>query len=154
MEKKTGRILLAVQKLAPNTRRLLSTKRVSWIESETGICHLVAPNTVLKDVSQASDSNSARAKLIDRSGLVAEIILASFRNAELRLATIAERARVAIGLVSRIFARLSAMNILTYQGSGPHRSWRLQDPGGLLDLWSSEERRPHPLRRKATALAV
>jgi hypothetical protein len=144
-ETKRESVLLAVQKLAPNTRRLLSAKGFSWIESETGVCHFVAPgilvDTIAKDVGHLADS-ATRAKLIDRSGLIAEIILASLRTAELRLAAVAQRADVSIGLVSRIFARLSGLNILTYEGSGPNRFWRLRDPGALLDLWSTEERRP------------
>ena len=141
-----GRLLLAVPKLAPNTRRLLSAEGLSWIESETGVCHLAAPgilvDTVLKDAGQSTDSDSARAKLIDRSGLIAEVILTSFLNKELRLAAVAKRANVSSGLVSRIFTRLSSLNILMQEGSGPNRSWQLRDPGALLEVWSTEERRP------------
>jgi hypothetical protein len=37
-----GSLLLAVKKLAPNSRRLLSAQGLSWIESETGVFHLAA----------------------------------------------------------------------------------------------------------------
>jgi AraC-like DNA-binding protein len=142
----TERLLLAVPKLAPNTRQLLITKGLSWIESETGVCHLAAPgilvDTVSKDTGLPTESDSARAKLIDRSGLIAEVILTSFFNRKLRLGQVAKRAGVSSGLASRIFARLSGLNILKQEGSGPNRSWRLHDPGALLEAWSTEERRP------------
>lgn len=142
----TERLLLAVPKLAPNTRQLLITKGLSWIESETGVCHLAAPgilvDTVSKDTALATESDSARAKLIDRSGLIAEAILTSFFNRELRLGEVAKRAGVSSGLASRIFARLSGQNILEQEGAGPKRSWRLRNPGALLETWSAEERRP------------
>jgi hypothetical protein len=145
-ETNLGRLLLAVPKLAPNTRRFLSAKRLSWIESETGVCHLVAPgilvDTVLTDTGQLADSDSARAKLIDRSGLIAEVILASFLNERLHLPVVAKRAHVSTGLVSRIFTRLSSLNILMQEGSGPNRSWKLRDPGALLEVWNNEERKP------------
>jgi hypothetical protein len=146
IEASLGKLLLAVPKLAPNTRRLLSAQGLSWIESETGVCHLAAPgilvDTVLKDAGQATNSDSARAKLLDRSGLIAEVILTSFLKKELRLAAVAKRANVSSGLVSRIFTRLSSLNILMQEGSGPNRSWRLRDPGALLEVWGAEERRP------------
>jgi hypothetical protein len=80
--------------------------------------------------------------LIDRSGLIAEVIFTSFLNQELRLAAVAKHANVSGGLVSRIFTRLSSLNIFAQEGSGPNRSWRLRDPGALLEVWSAEERRP------------
>ena len=139
-------LLLAVPRLAPDTRNILSGSGFSWIESETGVCHLAAPGilveTVLKDPGQSADSDAARAKLIDRSGLIAEVILVSFLGEELRLGTVARQAHVSNALVSRIFSRLSSLKILEQEGAGPYRSWRLRDPGALLELWSTEERRP------------
>lgn len=140
------RLLLAVPRLAADTRKILSGSGLSWIESETGLCHLAAPGilveTVLKDPGQSADPDSPRAKLIDRSGLIAEVIFVSFLGKELRLGTVAKQAHVSTALVSRIFSRLSSLKILEQEGAGPYRSWRLRDPGALLELWSTEERRP------------
>jgi AraC-like DNA-binding protein len=141
-----SRILLAVQRLAPHTRQLLRTAGLSWAEAETGICHLAAPGILIdvtvEDESEQSNSKIARAKLRDRSGLVAEVLLTSNRTAELRLAAVAARANASTGLVSRIFARLTNLKILRKEGAGPNRFWRLADAGALLDLWSREERQP------------
>jgi AraC-like DNA-binding protein len=133
---------LAVPKLAPNPPSLLSAQGLSWIESVTAVCHLAAPgilvDTVLKDAGRSTDSDSARAKLIDRSGLIAEVIFTSLLNKEIRLAAVAKRANISSGLVTRIFTRLSSLNILLQEGSGPNRTWRLRDPGALLEVWSAE----------------
>lgn len=138
--------LLAVQRLAPHTRQLLLAAGLSWAEAETGVCHLAAPGMLIdvtvEDESERVNSKAARVKLRDRSGVIAEVLLTSFRTAELRLAAVAKRGNASPGLVSRIFARLTSLNILKQDGAGPKRFWRLADPGALLDLWSAEERQP------------
>lgn len=141
-----SRLLVAAPKLAPSTRHLLRGKGISSIECETGVCRIIAPgilvDTTLKDTGRQADSEPGRAKLIDRSGLIAEVILSNFLNQELRLSGVASRAHASSGLVSRIFARLTAMKILEQNGSGPNTYWRLINPGALLETWSAEERQP------------
>ena len=140
------RLLVAVPKLAPNTRQLLRAKRISSIECETGVCRIVAPgilvDTTLADSGRQLDSEPGPPKLLDRSGLIAEVILSSFLDKKLHLSEIAKRANVSSGLVSRIFTRLSSMKILEQNGSGPNRSWHLLNPGALLETWAAEERQP------------
>ena len=134
-------LLLAVRELAPRTRETLRQAGVSWMESDTGICHIVAPgiliDTQVKE-AQPAERTPIPAKLRDRSGLIAEALLKDRR--EIRVAAIAKSTNVSPALVSRVFQRLTALQILEEQGAGPNRSWFLKDFGALLELWGKEER--------------
>jgi predicted transcriptional regulator len=122
----------------------LRQANVSWIEAETGVCHFVAPgiliDTKIEEHGRQQDSDATKIRLRDRSGLIAEAVLTSPRADELRLALIVKQTNVSSGLASRIFRRLTDLAILTEQGAGPNRKWRLTDLGALLDLWAQEER--------------
>ncbi len=134
-------LLLAVRELAPRTRETLRKAGVSWMESDTGMCHIVAPgiliDTQVKE-TQPSERTPVPAKLRDRSGLIAEALLKD--RSEIRVATMAKSTNVSPALVSRVFKRLTELQILEEQGAGPNRSWSLKDSGALLELWSKEER--------------
>ncbi|SNT13435.1 hypothetical protein SAMN05421770_104318 [Granulicella rosea] len=60
----------------------------------------------------------------------------------IRLSAISKNANVSAALVSRVFQRLTALGLLQEHGAGPRRFWSLTDFGGLLELWSKEEREP------------
>jgi hypothetical protein len=134
-------LLLAVRELAQRTRETLRQAGVSWMESHTGICHIVAPgiliDTQVKE-AQPAERTPVPAKLRDHSGLIAEALLKDRR--EIRVATMAKSTNVSPALVSRVFKRLTGLQILEEQGAGPNRAWFLKDFGALLELWSKEER--------------
>jgi hypothetical protein len=136
-------LLLAVRELAPRTRETLRQAGVSWMESDTGICHIVAPgiliDTQVKE-AQPAERTPTPAKLRDRSGLIAEALLNTPDRHEIRVAAMAKSTNVSTALVSRVFQRLTGLQILEEQGAGPKRSWSLKDFGALLELWSKEER--------------
>ena len=138
------RPIVASRKLAPPTRDILRQANVSWIEAETGVCHFVAPgiliDTTIEEHGRQQDSDATKIRLRDRSGLIAEAVLTSSRADELRLASIVKQTNVSSGLVSRLFRRLTDLEILTERGAGPNRKWKLTDLGALLDLWAQEER--------------
>jgi hypothetical protein len=138
-----ARLLLAVRQLSERTRELLSTSNCSWVEEATGNIYLVAPGLLVKvSVAVISESRSravARARLRDRSGLLAEALLTADPHQKIVLRDLAGRAHVSNALASRILARLAKDNLVQIHGAGPNRFWQLADPGGLLDLWSSEE---------------
>jgi predicted transcriptional regulator len=138
------RPIVASRKLAPPTRDILRQANVSWIEAETGVCHFVAPgiliDTTIEEHGRQRDSDATKIRLRDRSGLIAEAVLTSPRADELRLASIVKQTNVSSGLASRLFRRLTDLGVLTEQGAGPNRKWRLTDLGALLDLWAQEER--------------
>jgi hypothetical protein len=136
-------LLLAVRELAPRTRETLRQGGVSWMESDTGICHIVAPgiliDTQVKE-AQPAERTPIPAKLRNRSGLIAEVLLNTQDRHEIRVAAMARSTDVSPALVSRVFRRLTGLQILEEKGAGPNRSWTLKDFGALLELWSKEER--------------
>jgi hypothetical protein len=133
--------LLAVRELAPRTRETLKQAGLSWMESDTGVCHIVAPgiliDTQVKE-AQPAEKTPFPAKLRDHSGLIAEALLNGCR--EIRVASMAKLTHVSPALVSRVFKRLTRLQIIEEQGAGPNRSWSLKEFGALLELWSKEER--------------
>ena len=133
--------LIATQHLSSATRELLRENGISWIEERTGTCRLFAPG-LLVDVKlegTKQKESAIRARLRDRSGLVAEILLLNFLNKEIRLTNLAKQANVSTALASRVLARLAELKLLDVHGAGPHRFWRISNAGGLLDLWATEE---------------
>ncbi|WP_089408959.1 hypothetical protein [Granulicella rosea] len=139
------RLLLAVPELAPRTRELLRNERMSWIERDTGVCHIVAPGLYIDtrvSGSAARLPSPTPTRLRDRTGLVAEALLQASPRHTIRLSAISKNANVSAALVSRVFQRLTALGLLQEHGAGPRRFWSLTDFGGLLELWSKEEREP------------
>ncbi len=139
------RLLLAVRELAPHTREILRAHRVSWIERDTGVCHIIAPGLFIDTQFQDSPSlpkAGIPTRLRDRTGLIAETLLISPLVQPIRVASTSKAAGVSSALVSRVFQRLTDLHLLDEKGSGPNRSWSLVDFGGLLELWSKEERNP------------
>jgi hypothetical protein len=81
-----------------------------------------------------------RARLRDKSGLFAEVLLNWGLGERFAVGDIARRASVSLGLASRILKRLTELKIVLRGGRGPVGFWQLADPGALLDLWCAEER--------------
>jgi hypothetical protein len=136
-----GNKLIATQHLSSATRELLRENGTSWIEERTGICRLFAPGLLvdvkLEGVGQKE--SAIRARLRDRSGLVAEILLLNLLHKEIRLTNAAKQAHVSTALASRVLTRLSKLKLLDTHGAGPQRFWKVSNAGGLLDLWATEE---------------
>lgn len=135
--------LIATKHLSSATRQLLRNAGISWVEERTGTCRLLAPGLLVDVRIEATRQRNAEipARLRGRSGLVAETLLLNFLNKEIRLASLAKQTKVSTALVSRILARLSKLELLKTHGGGPHRFWEISNPGGVLDLWASEEER-------------
>ncbi len=132
--------LIATRHLASATRELLREAGISWVEESQGICHLSAPGLLVDvKVDVLPRPPAVRASLRDRSGLVAETLLLSFLRQEIRLASLAKQSNVSTALASRVLGRLAKLNLLDTHNSGPRRFWLLSNPGGLLDLWATEE---------------
>jgi hypothetical protein len=140
-----ARVLLAIRQLSDRTREMLRAARCSWAEELTGIVHVVGPGlfvNVNRELhSEGRRESEARARLRDRSGLLAEALLTSPAREKIDLRTLAARAHASSALASRVLSRLSQINLVDVHGAGPNRSWLLADRGGLLDLWGAEEHR-------------
>ena len=133
--------LIATRHLSSATRELLRQNGISWVEQGTGICRLFAPG-LLVDVrieGVLQKESMTRARLRDRSGLMAEILLLNFLNKEIRLANLARQANVSTALASRVLTRLAKLKLLDRHGGGPQRFWKIANAGGVLDLWATEE---------------
>jgi hypothetical protein len=139
-------LLVATRQLADQTRELLRESGISWAEELTGVCHLTGRglliDTRIRDDSERKDRSAVHAKLRARSGLVVESILTFFRHEPILIKTIAARADVSPALAFRVLWRLSRLNLLEVHGSGPNRYWKLNEAGGILDLWAAEEEPP------------
>ena len=138
--------LVATRQLAEPTREMLRKSGISWAEELTGVCHLTGRglliDTKIRDDSERKDRSAVQAKLRARSGLVVETILTVFQHEPILIKTIAARATVSPALAFRVLWRLSRLNLLEVHGSGPNRYWRLNEAGGILDLWAAEEEPP------------
>jgi hypothetical protein len=139
-----ARSLLAIRQLSERTREMLRTSGCSWAEELSGIVHIVAPGLLVNlnaiSISERQPESAVRARLRDRSGLLAEALLISSPKDKIALGAIARRAHVSNALASRVLTRLSKINLIEVHGAGPNRFWRLADRGGLLDLWAAEEK--------------
>jgi hypothetical protein len=145
----SARRLYATQRLTPRVRAILRDAEMSWIERETGFCHLFAPGLLVdveqihsngKKESQQTHIKRPAALLRDRSGLIAETILSYAGNEPLTLSKVAIDSGVSRSLVSRILGRLTDLGIMVAYGDAPKKSWRARDATVLLDLWAREER--------------
>jgi len=139
-----ARPLLAVRHLSERARDRLHASGSSWAEEATGSVHVVAPGLLVNVTGSSTRDRgpepAVKARLRDRSGLLAEALLISNPKDKITLRDIASRAHISNALASRILTRLSKLNLVEVHGAGPNRSWRLADRGGLLDLWAAEER--------------
>jgi DNA-binding transcriptional ArsR family regulator len=143
--------LIATTSLAPRTRTLLRDAEMSWVERESGRCRLYGPG-LLVDVVAGSESDELGgtqprertakppSRLRDKSGLIAEALLQRDQSDPVSLGELAETTGISRGLVSRLFARLTDLEILETHGQPPRRYWTLNDAGALLDRWAAEER--------------
>lgn|GEM_PF-1274695 len=133
--------LIATQQSSLATRELLRINGISWVERRTGICRLSAPGLLVdvKVEGAKQKESTIRARLRDRSGLVAELLLLNFLREEIRLTNLAKQAHVSTALASRVLTRLAGLKLLDTHGAGPHRFWKISNAGGLLDLWATEE---------------
>jgi hypothetical protein len=138
--------LVATRQLAEQTRESLRKAGISWAEELTGVCHLTGRglliDTRIRDDSARKDKSDVQAKLRARSGLVVESLLTFFRREPILIKTIAVRANVSPSLAFRVLWRLSRLNLLDVHGSGPKRFWKMNEAGGILDLWAAEEEPP------------
>ena len=142
------RLLLATRQLSELTRELFRKSGVSWVEQLTGISRLVGPG-LLVDVKAESITSrrkgpSVRARLRNRSGLIAEVLLLAPQQERIQAGKLVHQTGLSAGLVSRVLHRLASLNLLKISGAGPNRYWQLVDRGGLLDLWAAEEEPPPP----------
>ena len=159
--------LIASRHLSLATRELLRENGISWVDERSGICRLVAPGLLvdIKTEGTGQKEPAVRARLRDRSGVLAEVLLLNFLQRDIRLASVAKQANVSTALASRILARLAKLKLLDTHAAGPQRFWKISNVGGLLDLWATEEqpvehstgiylwsRSPHELLRKLPLL--
>lgn len=143
--------LIATARLAPSTRTLLRDAGLSWLERDTGRCHLYAPGLLVdvvvppgvhrqRGIRLKVQPSRTAPKLKDRSSLIAEALLLRAHDDPVTLTELAQTAGLSRGMVSRLLARLTALGVLEAHGKAPHKTWLLSDPGALLDLWAAEER--------------
>ena len=85
-----------------------------------------------------------RARLRDRSGLMAEILLLNFLNKEIRLANLARQANVSTALASRVLTRLAKLKLLDRHGGGPQRFWKMPT---LAEFWISGLQKNNPAHK-------
>src|ERR1035441_9477126 len=101
-----ARVLLAIRQLSDRTREMLRAARCSWAEELTGIVHVVGPGlfvNVNRELhSEGRRESEARARLRDRSGLLAEALLTSPAREKIDLRTLAARAHASSALASRV----------------------------------------------------
>ena len=142
------RPLLATRQLSEPTRELFRKAGVSWVEQLTGVCRLVGTGMLVEvkaeDISQRRKAPSIRARLRQRSGLIAEVLLLAPQQERIQAGKLIHQTGLSAALVSRVLQRLASLKLLEIYGAGPNRYWQLVDRGGLLDLWAAEEEPPPP----------
>lgn len=156
-QNKSDRPLFATERLTPEARQTLRGGGLSWLEKESGHSHLIGPGLLI-DIDRGRLSDSRRkpqlrpaSLLRGRSGLVAEALLTNQARVEFKLGEITKKTGLSRGLVSRVVARLTQLEILQVNGQGPRKFWNLRDASALLDRWSEEE---YPKPEEASGLSV
>jgi len=142
-----GRILITTGQLSEPMRERLREAGISWIERLSGTCRLIGPGLLVDITGKASDDRArkpVRARLRDKSGLLAETLLGLEPDERFSLVEIARQAGISPALSSRILQRLSHLKVIRRTGAGPVGYWQVADPGALLDLWCAEERSQPP----------
>jgi hypothetical protein len=143
--------LLATRRLTPEARSLLQDAEESWIESETGVCHIqgkclyvhIAPEQK-RQLAQLSHTDAywtgdRPTRLTGKSGVIVETLLVGMLPSEFSLDELATEAGVSKALVSRVLSRLTEEELVENLGSGPTKRFVLADPPALLDLWALED---------------
>lgn len=97
-----------------------------------------------EDISQRRKAPSDRARLRQRSGLIAEVLLLAPQQERIQAGKLIRQTGLSAGLVSRLLHRLASLKLLEINGAGPNRYWQFVDRGGLLDLWAAEGEPPPP----------
>lgn len=148
LPRQNHRPLFATRQLSEPTRELLRQAGVSWVEQLTGVCRLVGPGMLLEvkaeATSQRKKAASVRARLRQRSGLIAEVLLLTPPQERIQAGKLVRETGLSAGLLSRLLHRLASLKLLAINGAGPNRYWQLVDRGGLLELWAAEEQPPPP----------
>jgi hypothetical protein len=151
-------LMLATDRLTPASRSILRSAGISWLEEQTAVSHVVAPGIVIDidprspPATGAPDRMSAGpgrpARLRRRTGVCVETMLLRYRGPHFRAKDLARDAGLSPALVSRVLTRLANEGIVEEMGTGPRwKTWRLSNPGALLDLWGQEEGRPEVITR-------
>jgi hypothetical protein len=151
-------LMLATDRLTPASRSILRAAGISWLEEQTAVSHVVAPGIVI-DIDphspptaggpdRTSSGRSRPARLRRRTGVCAETMLLKYRGPHFRAKDLAHDAGLSPALVSRVLIRLANEGIVEEMGNGPRwKTWRLSNPGALLDRWAEEEVRPEVITR-------
>lgn len=138
--------LVATRRLSPELRKLFRDAGISWIERDTGVCHLVAPGLLvhveLEDLAEPPSTRRRPARLVGLSGVIAETILLRFQEDHIRVSDLAEASRASLGLTSRVLQELERDELLVSRGAGPRKKRQLVNPAGLLDRWAEQEVAP------------
>lgn len=141
-------VLIATRRLTERARAALRDGRISWIERDTGVCHIRAPGLLLQrgpetpTARATRETSEARATALQgRSAVFAETLLCLYRSEPIKVGDSAERAGISPGMASRILQRLDREGVTVTHGAGPAKWRELVDPAHLLDLWAREEDR-------------
>ncbi|MCA0329540.1 MAG: hypothetical protein LCI03_06490 [Actinobacteria bacterium] len=158
-----GTTLVAVARtITEEAREQLTAAGIGCIDA-TGAIRLDLPGLYIWRDAQRTPPGGTRARPVAVSGKAGLAAQAMLREPERpwTVQDLAEAAEVSVGLVHRLFVRLEADGLLQVEGTGPRKTRRVSDPGGLLDVWAAEMRdrdlrtlRAHRLARNPEALAA
>jgi hypothetical protein len=149
-ERGPRRMLLVTRRLTSEARATLRERGISWIERDTGCCHIIGPGLLLDRFRAEHRVGGTRGGVADRlpatelqgkSGVFAETLLLRFLDVPFTATASAKQAGISTALASRILLRLDREGITAVHDSGPKKRRTVMDPAALLDLWSAEERR-------------
>lgn len=123
-----------------------AAKKHNHILVPEGAYRIVAPGIALINDSKALPQASRQARLMGRTGVIAETLLLG-GNRAWSVRDLATAASVSPTLTHRVMGRLEREGLLVPHGSGPDKSRVLSNPKALAELWSQEERTPAPALR-------
>lgn len=132
---------------APTRKAATAAIEYNHIAIPQGQYRIVAPGLALIHLAATETEQTPRqVRLSGRTGAVAEsLLLNPSRSWSVR--ELALRSQVSAPLAHRVAVRLEREGILESSGQGPDKTRRLTNVRALAELWSQEEKVPHPVLR-------
>jgi hypothetical protein len=141
---KNRRLLLAVGSLSDAARQQLVERGVSWVERDTGLVHLDAPELYvhLESARPPSEPTEPRLSFRGAGDTIAEALLQHFRDRVFHLREVAESVQLVKSRVSQVLSSMVNAGILDAGGRTRSRVYELRDAARLLDAWTEGARWP------------
>jgi hypothetical protein len=134
-------LVVVADTITEDAQERLAEAGIGFLDA-TGAKFLDLPGLYLwtqADTVARAASDVPGVRLAGKAGVATEALLHD-HDRIWHIRDLAAQANVSIGLVHRLFLRLEREGIVEAEGTGPHKTRWVAQPGPLLDLWAEEMR--------------